>query len=71
MIFAGNNGCYCLKTKKTYCGSFQNDIPHKGKIGMTGFTVLINRKFLERDDYSIYLKIGKMMCDTGKEFSCN
>lgn len=70
VIFAGDIESYCFETEKTYCGRFQKDIPHKGKIGMTGFSVSVNSTLLKNDNYHVYLKIGNKVYDTGKAISC-
>ena len=71
VILVGDHKKYCLETEKTYCGRFQNDIPHKGTIGMTGFVTMTESASIERGNYSIYLKIGGRICDTGREICCS
>ena len=71
VILQGEKQSYCIETEKIYRGDLKNNIPHKGKIGMTGFVSLVKRDFIENGTYRIYLKIGGKICDTGREMSCS
>ncbi|MBQ3514259.1 MAG: glycosyltransferase [Lachnospiraceae bacterium] len=71
VILANESQGYSLETEKIYRGDLKNNIPHKGKIGMTGFVSLAKSDSIEKGTYRIYLKIGSKICDTKQEISCS
>ena len=70
VILKGEKESYYVSTYKMYREDLKYNIGHKGKIGMTGFKCVVDKKLVQSGKYELYLEVNGKYCNSERMILC-